>query len=274
MRVAAIVAPGFGGLVFGGLALGLSTGIALATESGTDCPATATPAAQLICRDAALAAAAADLTAALSALGETTDAAGREAVAAAQTAWSSRRDQICPVAAADLADPKLSGERAECLLRAFKMRTAWAAAQRGARLAPVAEIPLTVGDATAGRPLPPIPTRPMALTRPVTSTAMAGRWAKSDPVGRAPMDDCRTSYLEVSRDLTVALVDPRIPGLPIEGRLAASDGAGPQQGLSLSAETGAKGMLRLEVAETPRFDRLYLQMEQPLSLGATYVRCR
>lgn len=269
MRVAAIVASGVGALV-----VGLSAGLALAAESGTDCPATAAPAAQLICRDAALAAAAADLATAFSALGQTTDAAGREALAAAQTAWSSRRDQTCPVAAADLADPKLSGERADCLLRAFKVRTAWAVAQRSARLAPVAEIPLTVGDATAGRPLPPIPTRPVALTRPVTPTAMAGRWAKSDPGNRSPLDDCRTSYLEVSRDLAFTLADPRIPELPIEGRLAVANGGGPQQGLSLSAETGAKGMLRLEVAETPRFDRLFLKMEQPLSLGATYVRCR
>lgn len=275
MRAAAIVGLGFGGLVFALLAaLALPVAPALAAEAPPDCVAVEASVAQLICRDQALNAATSAMDAALSALGETTDAAGRDALSAGQAAWLSRREQTCPVAAADLTDPKLTKERTACLLRAILGRTEWAAAQRKARLAPVAELPLTVSDAAAGRPLPPIPARPVALTRPVTATALSGRWAKADPVNRTPLDDCRTSYLEVSRELSVALVDPRIPGLPVEGRLSVVDGASLYQGVPLSADSGAKGTLRLEAAETPRLDRLFLRMEQPMTLGATYVRCR
>ncbi|AWK87119.1 lysozyme inhibitor LprI family protein [Azospirillum thermophilum] len=242
-----------------------------------DCSGAATPADQLICREPGLTDALKRLEAAAAALGETTDAAGREALAAAQTLWRQRRDAACPVTAADLEDAKKAKGRADCLARSLADRTAALEAQRKARLAPVSDLPVTIGEASA-RPLAPLPARPAALTRPVTAAAFVGRWAKADPQTRSPIDDCRTAYLEVSREMTVSIVDPRIPGLPVEARLPATlsatlpaEGAQP---VPLESDGGARGTLALEAAEAPRVDRLLLRLEQPTTLGAVYVRCR
>lgn len=248
-----------------------------AAPASSDCSGAATPADQLICRDPALSDAAKRLETAFTALGETTDTAGREALSAAQTLWRQRRDAACPVTAADLEDAKKAKGRADCLARSLADRTAAIETQRKARLTPVSDLPVTIGEASA-RPLAPLPARPAALTRPVTAAAFVGRWAKADPQTRSPIDDCRTAYLEVSREMAVTIVDPRIPGLPVEAKLPAGPSAAlpadAGQPVPLELEGGAKGMLALEAAEAPRVDRLLLRLDQPLSLGAVYVRCR
>lgn len=245
----------------------------------TDCAAIDSPTAELICRDAGLTAAMEGVNTALAALGQTTDDSGRAALEANQTLWLSRRNESCPVTAADLAEAKAARGRTDCLLRVSKARIAAIDAERTARGQPVTDLPLTITDAAAPR-LVAAPSRPAAQTRPVSLVAMAGRWAKADPVGGAPVDDCRTSYLDVTRDQSVRLIDPRVPGPPIMGRLAA-DGD-PIKGAALTAaETGAAetgvaalGSLRLVPAETPRLDRLVLRLEPPATFAATFVRCR
>ncbi|SMH59673.1 lysozyme inhibitor LprI family protein [Azospirillum agricola] len=237
----------------------------------TGCAASESPVAELICRDPALAAATEAVDGALKALGATTDDLGRAAIEAGQTLWRSRRDEGCPVAAADLADPKVAKARVDCLLRASRARVAALDAERAARGRPVADLPLTITDAAAPR-LVAVPSRPPALTRPVSALALVGRWAKADPVSRAPIDDCRTSYLDVTREQAVQAVDPRLPFFPIEGRLAAD--TDPAEGMTVTGENGPVGSLRLEAAETPRLDRLVLRLAPPATFAATFVRCR
>ncbi|MBP2227464.1 hypothetical protein J2847_000744 [Azospirillum agricola] len=240
-----------------------------AAEKG--CAANESPVSELICRDPALAAATEAVDGALKALGATTDDLGRAAIEAGQTLWRSRRDESCPVAAADLADPKVAKARTDCLLRASRARVAALDAERAARGRPVADLPLIITDAAAPR-LVAVPSRPPALTRPVSALALVGRWAKADPVSRAPIDDCRTSYLDVTREQAVQAVDPRLPVFPIEGRLAAD--ADPAEGVAVTGENGPVGSLRLEAAETPRLDRLVLRLAPPATFAATFVRCR
>lgn len=259
MRVLPLVAASLAGLLLAGEA------------AAADCAAVETPAAELACRDAALTAANAALDGALAALGETTDASGRTAIEAGQTLWRSRRDEACPVTAEDLADPKTAKARTDCLLRATNARVVALDAQRAARSKPVTDLPLAITDAAAPRLVPAAP-RPVALTRPVSATALVGRWAKADPVNRAPVDDCRNSYLDVTRDHAVSLVDPRVPGFPIAGTLT-GDGD-PGQGAALVVDGAPAGSLRLEAAETPRLDRLVLRMAPPATFAATFVRCR
>jgi len=237
----------------------------------TDCAAIDSPTAELICRDAGLTAATEAAGAALAALGQTTDDLGRAALEANQTLWLSRRNDGCPVSAADLAEPKAARGRTDCLLRMTKARVVALNAERAARDKPVTDLPLTITDAAAPR-LVAAASRPAAQTRPVSLVAMAGRWAKADPVGGAPVDDCRTSYLDITRDQSVRLIDPRVPGLPIEGRLAAE--GDPVKGVAVAAESGPLGTLRLVPAETPRLDRLVLRLEPPATFAATFVRCR
>ncbi|MCG5242105.1 lysozyme inhibitor LprI family protein [Azospirillum doebereinerae] len=257
----------FAGVFAGSLAGLLLSGSVLAA----DCAAIENPTAELACRDAGLTAANEALDGALAALGETTDALGRTAIEAGQTLWRSRRDEACPVAAADLAEPKTAKARTDCLLRATNARVLALEAQRTARSKPVADTPLTITDAAAPR-LAPVPARSLAQTRPVSATALVGRWAKADPVNRAPVDDCRTSYLDVTREHGVSLIDPRVPGFPIEAGLTAD--SDPGQGATLTTANGPVGGLRLEAADTPRRDRLVLTLAPPATFAATFVRCR
>lgn len=253
----------------GGVLLGF---LAMNPALAADCASADTPVAQLICRDSALAQAATALEGAAAALGETTDANGRLAIEAQQALWLSRRNEICPVTPADLTDDKATKARTECLSRSLAARTAQIEAQRAARAKPVADAPVVLSDAAAPR-LVPIQARPATLTRPVSITALVGRWAKADPVSRSAIDDCRSSYLEVTREQTVSLVDPRIPGFPVQGRLAAT--AEFSKGVSLIDANGdAKALLHLEAAETPRLDRLTVRMGAPSTFAASFVRCR
>ncbi|MBP2314444.1 lysozyme inhibitor LprI family protein [Azospirillum soli] len=252
----------------------LMTGSAFAADgSAADCATAETPTAQLICRDAALAAAGEKLDTTVKAFGDATGEVGRKALAAGQHAWVQRRDAACPVTSADLADSKKSKERAGCLLRLTAERTKALEDNLSARRAPVADQPLTITDAVPPR-LPAASAKPSLPKRPAGVAGVAGRWAKADPQTRTPIDDCRTSYLEVSKEAAISLNDPRIPSLPIQGRLTLADGD-PAQGLTFGADgTGPKGELRLDAAEAPRLDRLFLRLKQPLSFGATFVRCR
>ncbi len=252
----------------------LMTGSAFAADgTAPDCAAAETPAAQLICREAALAAAGEKLDSTVKTFGDATGEVGRKALAAGQRAWVQRRDAACPVTSADLADARKSKERAGCLLRLTAERTKALEEHLSARRAPVADQPVTVTDAAPPR-LPPAAAKPSLPKRPAGVAALAGRWAKADPQTRTPIDDCRTSYLEVSKDAAIRLNDPRIPNFPIQGQLVLTDGD-PAQGLAFGADgTGPKGRLRLDAAEAPRLDRLFLRLEQPLSFGATFVRCR
>ncbi len=205
--------------------------------------AVAPPAADPVCRDEALAAATRAVDEALAALGATTDESGRVAISAGQTLWRLRLDDLCPVTAAELAaDPTAATavkSRAECLLRVTSARVAGLEAQRAARVRPVADLPLTITDAAAPR-LVEISARPVAQTRPVSMLAMAGRWGKADPVEGTPVDDCRTSFLDITRDQTVRLVDLRVPAFPIQGRLSVE--ADPVSGVDLLvADAGSAG---------------------------------
>ena len=275
MRVLSVLAGSLAGILLAGSAM-----------AAADCSAPETPAAQLICRDAGLSAAAIALETALSTLGDTTDAMGRTAIEAGQTLWRARRDESCPVTAADLADDTLAKSRSDCLLRAVAARIAALEAERAARGKPVADLPVVITEAAAPR-LVAVPPRPAMLTRPVSTMALIGRWAKADPINGSPIDDCRVSYLDVTKERTIHLLDPRIPGLPIEGRFTAD--ADPAQGVALTVGDGVVGevaaassnpppppaaSLKLEAAETPRRDRLVLRMEAPATFAATFVRCR
>lgn len=254
-----------------------------------ECEAAETPTAQLMCRDAKLAAAGAAMDAALAALGATTDDAGRAAIEDSQTVWRAKRDETCPVTAADLADAKSVRTRADCLLRVLRKRTAALEAERQARSRPVADLPLSVTGAAARRFAAPQPTVP-PINRKVSLSTLAGRWAKADPADRTAIDDCRSSYLDIGTDRSLHAVEPRLQLFPLDGTLAA-DGdpvqgvallpAAPVEGAQPGAPAGAApatpaplANLRLLPADSPRFDRLILRMEPPASFAAEFVRCR
>lgn len=269
----------------GVLALGsmMPVGTTLAADANTpaaatDCAAAETPAAQLICRDSALGAAAEKLAGALNAFGEEAGDAGREALASSQRAWVQRRDAACPVTDADLADPKKAKDRSACLSRQIAERTKALEEERAARRAPVADQPLTITDAAPPRAAALPTAKPVPPKRPAGAQALAGRWAKADPATRTPIDDCRASYLEISKDSALGLHDPRIAGLPVEGRVAFEDGDA-AQGLAFRsdaqpADAGLQGSLRLDAGDAPRLDRLFLRLDKPVAFGATFVRCR
>ncbi|GLR78599.1 DUF1311 domain-containing protein [Azospirillum oryzae] len=253
------------------------------------CEAVETPAAQLMCRDAKLAAAGAAMDAALAALGATTDDSGRAAIEDSQTVWRARRDESCPVTAADLADEKSARTRADCLLRVVRKRTAALEAERQARSRPVGDLPLSVTGAAARQfaaPQPPMP----PVSRKVSLSTLAGRWAKADPADRTAIDDCRSSYLDIGTDRSLHAVEPRLQLFPLDGTLAADgdpvqgvallpagpvDGAQPEAAAGTAPGTQAPlATLRLLPADSPRFDRLILRMEPPAGFAAEFVRCR
>lgn len=256
----------------------LAAGSAAAETVSSDNCAAGAPVEQLICRDAGLTAAGRKLEGAAKALEEATDPAARPALQAAQQAWLRHRDGACPVAAADLADARKAKGRADCLLRQTGERTAALEASLAARRAPVADQPLVITDAGPLK-LAPVQVKPVLPKRQAGAPALAGRWAKADPSTRAPIDDCRTSYLDIvkdqgGKDQAIGLRDPRISGFPVEGKLALAEGD-PVQGMAFGADgAGIKGFLRLDAAEIPRLDRLFLRLEQPMAFGATFVRCR
>ncbi len=253
----------------------------VAEASAANCDSAETPSAQLLCRDAGLAAAGAAMEAALAALGATTDATGRAAIEAGQTVWRARRDDACPVTAADLADAKATKSRTDCLLRVTRQRTAALEAERQARSRPVADLPLAVTGAAAPRFVAPQKTVP-PINRKAALSALAGRWAKADPNDRAAIDDCRTSYLEIGADRTLTAVDARVPQFPLTGLLPA-DGD-PVQEVPVQPLPPAEGAteaapaplasLRLLPADSARFDRLILRMAAPATFAAEFVRCR
>lgn len=245
------------------------------------CEAAETPTAQLMCGDAKLAAAGAAMDAALAALGATTDDSGRAAIEDSQTVWRAKRDETCPVTAADLADAKLAKTRADCLARVIRKRTVALEAERQSRSWPVGDLPLSVTGAAARRfaaPQPPVP----PISRKVSLETLAGRWAKADPADRTAIDDCRSSYLDIGTDRSLHAVEPRMQLFPLDGTLAA-DGD-PVQGVALLPAAPSEGAqaqaaaplatLRLLPADSPRFDRLILRMEPPASFAAEFVRCR
>lgn len=246
-----------------------------------NCDAAETPSAQLLCRDSGLVTAGTAMEAALAALGATTDATGQAAIEAGQTVWRARRDDACPVTAADLANAKATKSRTDCLLRVTRQRTAALEAERQARSRPVADLPLAVTGAAAPRFVAPQATVP-PINRKATLAALAGRWAKADPNDRTAIDDCRTSYLEIGADRTLTAVDARVPQFPLTGRLPA-DGdpveqvpVQPLQPAEGATEAAAAPLasLRLLPADSARFDRLILRMAAPATFAAEFVRCR
>ncbi|WP_454016725.1 lysozyme inhibitor LprI family protein [Azospirillum sp. Marseille-Q6669] len=269
MRAAILLA----GMLMAGTAVAADTSGEAAKPA--DC-AGETPVALLLCRDPSLAGAADKLDSALRALADEAGKAGEEAVAAGQRAWVQRRDAACPVAEADLADPKKNKDRAACLTRQMADRTKALESELAARRAPLADEPLTVTAAAPQRPAQPIgqgQAKPVSAKRTVDVPALTGRWAKADPATRTPIDDCRTSYLEITSDGAFSLHDPRIAAFPLEGPLAPGEGD-LTEGLSFGGEEGLpEGVLRLDAAEAPRLDRLFLTLDQP-AFGATFVRCR
>ncbi|PWC82026.1 hypothetical protein TSH100_25120 [Azospirillum sp. TSH100] len=241
------------------------------------CDSAETPVAQLICRDPKLAAAGEAMDAALAALGETTNDTGRAAIEDTQTVWRARRDEACPVSAADLADAKMTKTRGDCLLRVIRQRTMALETERNLRSHPVADLPLSVTGAAARRFDAP-ESQPAPFNRKVALSTLVGRWAKADPADRAAIDDCRSSYLEIGTDRALHAVDSRLPLFPLNGTLA-GDGD-PVQGIPLLPAGPAEGApaplatLRLLPADSPRLDRLILRMEPPATFAAELVRCR
>ncbi|MBP2298513.1 lysozyme inhibitor LprI family protein [Azospirillum picis] len=273
-------------------------GVSGAVTAAPACGDAESPVAQLICREPALSAAAAAMKDALEALAATTDDTGRTAIEAAQTLWRSRRDEACPVVAADLGESKGAKVRGDCLLRMMKQRTTALTAERQARLRPLGDLPVTVSGAAAPR-FPAPPAHPPVIDRKVTLSALAGRWAKAAPADRTVIDDCRSSYLEIGSDLTLHAADPRLPVFPLDGRLAADGdplqavsvlppqgGSGAADRLPAEPQPESKsgpqpagvpaplGSLRLEPADSPRFDRLVLRIASPAGFAAEFVRCR
>ncbi|ANC91290.1 DUF1311 domain-containing protein [Azospirillum humicireducens] len=253
----------------------------VADTAAANCDAAGTPSAQLLCRDAGLVAAGEAMDAALAALGATTDAAGLTAIEAGQTVWRARRDDACPVTAADLADAKATKSRTDCLLRVTRQRTAALESERQARSRPVADLPLAVTGAAAPRfvaPQTPVP----PISRRATLSVLTGRWAKADPNDRTAIDDCRTSYLEIGADRTLSAVDARVPEFPLTGRLPTE--GDPVQQVPVQPLQPAEGAtdavpaplatLRLLPADSARFDRLILRMAAPATFAAEFVRCR
>lgn len=248
--------------------------------SAPGCEAAETPSAQLLCRDAGLAAATAEMDAALKALGATTDDTGRAAIDAGQTVWRARRDEVCPVTASDLAESKTAKLRTDCLLRVTRQRTTALAAERQARSRPVADLPLAVTGAAAPR-FAAQPPRVAPVNRTVTLSALAGRWAKADPNDRTAIDDCRSSYLEISAERSLHAVDARLPQFPLEGTLAADADPTREMAVLPAADQSAAdaagrpvATLRLLPADSARFDRLVLRMAPPATFAAEFLRCR
>ncbi|MBK3732410.1 DUF1311 domain-containing protein [Azospirillum brasilense] len=269
MRAAILLA----GMLMAGTAMAADTSGEAAKPA--DCAGEA-PVALLLCRDATLATAAEKLESALRALSDEAGKAGEEAVAAGQRAWIQRRDAACPVAEADLADAKKGKDRAACLARQMAERTKALETELAARRAPVADEPLTVSASAPPRPVAAVTQgqpKPGPVKRSADLPALTGRWAKADPATRTPIDDCRTSYLEITGDGGFSLHDPRIAAFPLEGPLAPGEGD-LADGLTFGGEEGLpEGVLRLDTAEAPRLDRLFLTLDPP-AFGATFVRCR
>jgi len=250
--------------------MSLAAGTALAAS---DCAQPKRPAEQLICREDALIALEARLDAAAKELEGRLNGERRETMAATQRDWPRRRDDACPVAAADLKAPAKAKERAECLAHALEQRVARLEADVKAERDGVRALPLTITEAEPIK-LPPQRGGTATPRRPVQVAALNGRWAKADPATRRPIDDCRTAYLEIGKDGQFALRDPRIETLPVDGRVAFT-GGDPSDGVSFAGEGAApRGTLRLEPGETARLDRVALRLEQPFPFGATFVRCR
>ncbi|MBP2290605.1 lysozyme inhibitor LprI family protein [Azospirillum rugosum] len=265
-------------------AAGQTPSTATSTAGAPDCATANTPAGQLVCRDPALAAAAGKLDAVVRAFADETGEPGKEALASGQRMWVQRRDAACPVTEADLNDPKKAKDRAACLARQYADRASALDDERAARRAPVADQPVTITEAAPPRAVQPPPRAFLPKQRQPGVAGLAGRWAKADPATRTPIDDCRSSYLEISKaetakDMALGLHDPRIAGLPVEGRVTVEDG-GPGQGIAFRAEApkpdsvGIAGTLRLDTADMPRLDRLFLRLDKPIAFGATFVRCR
>lgn len=244
-----------------------------AGAAGVDCAQAKRPVDQLICRDKGLAALDGRLDAAVKDLDRALDEAGRKTLASGQREWLRRRDEACPVAAADLGAPQKARERTDCLAQAMDARVVQVQAELKAEREGVRPQPLTITDANPIK-LPPQRGGTAPAKRPVQVSALAGRWAKADPATRRPIDDCRTAYMELGKDGQFALRDPRIETLPLESRVAFS-GSDPSEGVSFAGEGAApRGTLRLEPGEAARLDRVTLRLEQPFAFGATFVRCR
>ena len=238
-----------------------------------DCAQAKRPVEQLICREPALDALDTRLDTTIKALDGVLNEAGRKTAAGGQRDWLRRRDEGCPVSAADLKAPQKAKERAECLGRAFELRVAEVEADLQGERDGVRPLPLTITEA-APLKLPPQRGAAPTARRAVQVSALQGRWAKADPATRRPIDDCRTAYLEIAKDGQFALRDPRIAELPADGRVTFA-GNDPSEGVSFGGEGSApRGTLRLEPGETARLDRVALRLEQPLAFGATFVRCR
>lgn len=257
--------------------LALSFVIALAAgaaqAAGSDCTQAKRPVDQLICRDDALQAAQARLDEAVKELEGVLDDARRERLAAAQRDWTRRRDETCPVIAADLAGAAKGRVRVECLSHVIDQRVLQLRADLKGERDGVRPLPLTITDAEPPK-FPPPRTGTAMPYRPVQVSALGGRWAKADPLTRRPIDDCRTAYLEIGRDGRFVLLDPRTGTPPVESRITFA-GTDPVAGLAFSGDTApARGSLRLEPSDTARFDRVVLNLEQPFAFGATFVRCR
>lgn len=242
-----------------------------AGAASLDCTQAKRPVEQLICRDQSLTALGDRLESAVRKLDESLGEPGRKVLQAAQREWLRRRDESCPVLAADLKDPRKAAERAGCVGRAIESRVAQVEADVKAERDGVRPQPLTVTDAAPVR-LPPQRSGTLAARRAVQGSALVGRWAKADPAGRRPIDDCRTAYLDIGKDGQVSLRDPRIETLPVDARAVLS-GADASEGITFGDE-GPKGTLRLDPGETARLDRVFLRMEQPFAFGAMFVRCR
>lgn len=255
------------------LSLAMTLAAGAVQAAGPDCAQAKRPVDQLICRDEALQAAQARVDDAVKELEGALDDVRRERLAAAQRDWTRRRDEACPVTAADLAAAQKGRERAECLRHAADQRVVQLRADLKGERDGVRPLPLTITDAEPLK-FPPPRTGTATPYRPVQVTALGGRWAKADPLTRRPIDDCRTAYLEIGRDGQFALRDPRTGAPPVESRIAFA-GTDPAAGLEFSGDAApARGALRLEPGDTARFDRIVLTLEQPFAFGATFVRCR
>ncbi|PWC55640.1 lysozyme inhibitor LprI family protein [Azospirillum sp. TSO22-1] len=254
-------------LSFGILAAGAAQAV------GPDCAQAKRPVDQLICKDEALVAAEERLDGAVKELDAALNGERREKLVVAQRDWMRRRDEACPVTAADLKAPPRAQDRVECLTRVAEQRVVQLQADLKGERDGVRALPLTITEAEPIK-LPPQRAGAAPPRRAVQLAALNGRWAKADPATRRPIDDCRTAYLEIGKDGQFALRDPRIETLPVDGRVAFA-GNDPSDGVSFSGEGAApRGTLRLEPGESARLDRVALRLEQPFAFGATFVRCR
>lgn len=233
--------------------------------------------ATLICRDATLGAAWATLGETVDAFTKAVGPPGGPAFDADQRAWLRRRDAACPTTAADLDDPAKAKARVACLAQQITDRTKALEEELSTRRTPVADEPLTVSDASPSRLVPPSRgvAGPAPPKRRTGAATLLGRWAKADPRTREPIDDCRSSFLELSEGPRLSLHDPRIAAPPLDGPVTVEDGD-PTKGVGFAGpgEGDAKGRLTLEAGDTPRLDRLFLRLDQPFVFAATFVRCR